>query len=96
MAERVKMTLLTKAVASNLPPLYSQENESNPIAQARFYSVVSNWEWFATEFDGVDLFFGLVKGFETELGYFSLSEMKDSGLVVADPEFAPKPLSELR
>ena len=90
------MTLLTKAVESTLPPLYSQENESNPIARARFYSVVSDWEWFATEFDGEDLFFGLVKGFETELGYFSLSEMKNSGLVVSDPEFTSKPLSELR
>jgi hypothetical protein len=31
----------------------------------------SSWTWYSTEFDGEDLFFGLVVGFETELGYFN-------------------------
>ena len=32
--------------------------------------------WYASEFDGEDIFFGLVIGLEIELGYFSLSELK--------------------
>ncbi|MCJ7688053.1 MAG: DUF2958 domain-containing protein, partial [Clostridiaceae bacterium] len=36
----------------------------------------SNWTWYATKFDDVDTFFGLVDGFEKELGYFSLSELE--------------------
>jgi hypothetical protein len=32
--------------------------------------------WYATEFDGEDLFFGLVDGLEKEFGYFSLSELE--------------------
>jgi hypothetical protein len=52
-----------------------------------------------TEFDGEDLFFGLVQGLEEELGYFSLSELESVrvlGLPVErDLYFTPKPLSEL-
>ena len=33
-------------------------------------------EFFATEYDGEDTFFGLVDGHERELGYFSLAELK--------------------
>ena len=36
----------------------------------------ANWIWYATEFDGMDTFFGLVHGLEKELGYFSLSDLK--------------------
>lgn len=96
LVEREKMKLLTKEIAEKLPDLYSQENESDPIAQVRFFSIANNWEWFGTEFDGADLFFGLVKGFETELGYFSLSELESVGVVERDADFTPKRLSEIR
>jgi hypothetical protein len=33
--------------------------------------------WYATEFDGDDIFFGLVVGLEIELGYFSLKELEE-------------------
>ena len=36
----------------------------------------SDWTWYATEYDGEDLFFGLVSGFEVELGYFSRTELE--------------------
>jgi hypothetical protein len=69
--------LLTKEIREELPKLYSQE-EKGVEAQAvvKFFTPDSNWTWYATEFDGEDLFFGLVVGFETELGYFSLSELE--------------------
>jgi Protein of unknown function (DUF2958) len=102
-AERDKMKLLTKALADKLPAIYSQENNSDPVAQVRFFSIASQWEWFAVEFDGTDLFYGLVKGFETELGYFSLSELESvtamNGmlpLIERDTSFKPTPLSQLR
>lgn len=43
---------------------------------AKYFTPDSNWTWWAYEFDGEDLFFGLVQGFEIEFGYFSLSELK--------------------
>jgi len=70
------MELLTKEIRSRLPPLYSTEAESDPLIVVKFFTPDSNWTWYATEFDGDDLFFGLVIGFETELGYFRLSELQ--------------------
>jgi len=69
--------LLTKALAAKLPPLGSTDGKGDAaVAQVKFFSPYSGWYWYATEFDGEDTFFGLVKGFETELGYFSLSELE--------------------
>ena len=79
----------------------------------------SQWTWYATEGSPVDedgyydtdkekvdyLFFGYVVGFEPELGYFSLNDLKTAkeGLrdfralpIERDVWFTPKPLSEIR
>ncbi|YAF99184.1 MAG: DUF2958 domain-containing protein (plasmid) [Nodularia sp. CChRGM 3473] len=64
------MNLLPTEIRSQLPDLYSQENIPDPIAYVKFFNPVSNWIWYVTEFDGEDTFFGLVQGFEEELGYF--------------------------
>ena len=54
----------------------------------------------ASEFDGDDIFFGLVVGFEIELGYFSLKELQEvrgpMGLPIErDLYYEPKSLREL-
>ena len=36
----------------------------------------SGWYWFATELNNAGYHFGLVQGFEEELGYFSEDELK--------------------
>ena len=66
----------------------------------KFFTPWANWTWYATEFDGKDLFFGLVDGFEKELGYFSLSELESLtgpfGLKVErDLHFGNKKIAEL-
>jgi hypothetical protein len=53
------------------------------------------------DFDGDDILFGLVIGFEIELGYFSLSELQAVrghwGLPIErDLYFEPKTLRELK
>ena len=93
------MKLLTKELLKKLPPLYSTEKVADPTAIVKFFTPDSNWTWFATEFDGEDTFFGRVDGFESELGYFSLSELESVrgmlGLPIErDRWFSPKPLSE--
>ena len=45
-------------------------------AKVKFFTPDSNWTWYATDFDGEDIFFGLVIGLEIELGYFSLAELE--------------------
>lgn len=57
--------------------------------------------WYALEFDEVDTFFGLIIGFEAELGYFSLSELQAArgplGLPIErDVHFQPTRLSVVR
>jgi len=94
------MKLLTEEIRKKIPPLYSQENVKDPIVHVKFFTPWTNWTWYATEFDGKDLFFGYVVGLEKELGYFSLSEMESIrgpvGLgIERDMHFVPKPLSEV-
>jgi hypothetical protein len=97
-----KHKLMPDDLKSKIPKLYSQENEKDPIVYAKYFTPRSNWTWYATEFDGEDRFFGLVIGFEPELGYFSLDEMANvvgaDGMpeVERDMYFSPKKLSEVK
>ena len=71
------MQLLTKAIRRKLPPLGATEAQGmDAVVQVKFFTPDAGWTWYATEFDGEDTFFGLVIGHETELGYFSLSELE--------------------
>jgi DUF2958 family protein len=95
-----KNKLLPKKVRKLLPPLGSTEGQRDPKAVVKFFTPDSAWTWFATEYDGADQFFGLVDGFERELGYFSLKELlRVRGHlnlpVERDLYFEPTPLSEL-
>ena len=94
------MKLLTKEILEKIPKLYSQEKEKDPMVYAKFFNPSGSWTWYATEFDGIDTFFGLVVGFEKELGYFSLKELENVkgqfGLgIERDIYFKPTRLSEI-
>jgi hypothetical protein len=94
--------LLDDENRARLPELYSGEEQGmDALAQVKFFTPDSNWTWYATEFDGEDVFFGLVAGHEIELGYFSLSELERTtgpmGLPIErDLYFEPKSLKELK
>ena len=96
------MKLLTEEIKKLLPQIGSQANAEDPIVQVKFFCPWNSlWVWYGYEFDGEDLFFGLVNGFESELGYFSLSELENItgplGLgIERDINFTPKPLSECK
>ena len=72
------MELLTKELRKKFPKLGDTGNKKPEDIKvvAKFFWPWSNWAWYATEFDNKDTFFGYVKGFEDELGYFSLSELQ--------------------
>jgi len=94
-------THYSKKPSNRLPPLYSTKDQSDPLIQLKFFTPDSNWSWYAIEFDGDDLFFVLVIGFEAELGYFRLSELQNVrgplGLPIErDLLFSPIPLSYIR
>ena len=95
------MKLLTKELLASLPTIGSTEAQGfDALARVKFFTPDGQWTWYASEFDGTDLFFGLAVGFEPELGYFSLGELKRArgrlGLPVErDRHFDPTPLREL-
>ena len=89
------MKLLTEELRKQLPPLYSQENENDPMVICKFFHPLSHWTWYAYEGSPVDedgyydtdkekvdfIFFGWVYGDFPELGYFSLSELESVNVV---------------
>lgn len=94
------MRLLTKEVLKRLPKIRETDEETDPILQVKFFYPDFGWTWYGIEFDGEDLFFGYVVGFERELGYFRLSELLDNrgklGMAIErDLYFKPCRLSEL-
>jgi hypothetical protein len=94
--------LLDAQSRERLPKLYTGEHLGlQALAQVKFFTPDASWTWYASEFDGGDIFFGLVVGFEIELGYFSLSELLEVrgqlGLPVErDRFFKPTTLAELK
>ena len=84
------MKLLTEELKKQLPPLYSQQNEKDPLVVCKFFHPLSPMTWYAIEGSPVDedgyydtdkekvdfLFFGWVYSDFSELGYFSLNEME--------------------
>jgi len=92
------MNLLTDDIRRRLPPLFATQDDPDPIIQVKFFTPWTNWTWYVTEFDGEDLLFGIVEGFETEWGYSSLTELEairgPGGLCIErELYFAPTPLS---
>ena len=73
------MKLLTKEIRAKLPELYSTDDNAEAKCIVKFFDAMGSWAWYGFEFDGTDLFFGLVDGFEKEWGYFSLSEIESVG-----------------
>jgi len=72
------MELLTKEIREGFTKIGSQDGKEpdEHICVVKFFDPTGSWTWYATEFDGEDMFFGLVDGFELEWGSFSLSELK--------------------
>ena len=98
----LRMELLPDTIRARLPELYSNEELGlNALAQVKFFTPDSNYTWYASEYDGDDVVFGLVIGHEIELGYFLLSELEQArgpwGLPIErDKFFEAKTLRELR
>lgn len=94
------MKLLTQEIRRQLPPLYSGEKNKDPVVQVKYFTPWTNWTWYATEYDGNDIFFGVVDGLFVEWGYFSLNELEGirgpCGLrIERDLYFKPRPVSQI-
>ena len=67
--------LMTKEIGDTIPALYTNEqveDYDSVLAHAKLFSPYNGWRWYITEWQAeTGLCFGLVEGYETELGYFS-------------------------
>ena len=98
------MSLISNDLINKLkiPKLYETENLSNPLCKIKVFTPDSIWEWYIIEISiDLDTCYGYTKGFEGELGYFSLNELSEIrtnlGLgVERDLEFKPTRLSIIK
>ncbi len=85
-----------------IPKLYATEETKDPLCQIKLFTPDSNWTWYIIEIDEAnELCFGYVVGFEQELGYFTVSELKKirGALhlpIERDLGFTPTLLSEVK
>ena len=95
--------LIPHTLLEEIPNLYETEDVKDPICHIKLFTPDSNWTWYITEFskEDNDTCFGYVVGLESELGYFSLSEIESVrgslGLPVErDLHFTPTLLSVVK
>lgn len=96
--------LMNAEIAAKLPALRANEAQGlEAIAPVKYFHPLTGWRWYASEYDPKEkLFFGLVSGYEVELGYFSLEELEEIGKdgrsipVERDLHYEPKTLREIQ
>ena len=94
--------LMPDSLARTIPPLYATENDPDPVARVKWFTPDSSWNWYVVEYDPQEkICYGLVEGFEEELGYFSLTEIEQARgpwnlQVERDLYWHPTALSELQ
>ena len=98
--------LMTKKLADTIPAIYANEYVADydaVLAHVKLFSPYSRWTWYVTEWNAkTGECFGLVEGFETELGYFDLTELAESTVqggvpaVERDLYWKPRTLGEIK
>ena len=98
--------LMTKEIGEKIPAVGANEDVEDydsVLAPAKLFSPYNGWRWYITEWDAeTGTCFGLVEGFETELGYFDLTELAEATLfgsvpaVERDLYWKPTSLGEIK
>ena len=96
------MKLMTKEIEKKAQKQFPKGSDMNQMVVAKFFDPCGGWTWYLMNQDPDDLnyLWGIVKGFEIEVGSFSLSELSDYrgrfGLgIERDLYFTPKPAKEI-
>ena len=98
--------LMTRELGEKIPALGANEDVEDydsVLAPIKLFSPYNGWRWYVTEWEAeTGLCFGLVEGFETELGYFSLDELAEATVfggvpaIERDLHWKPTTLGEIR
>lgn len=96
------MLLMTKEITEKAQKQFPKGSDMNQLVVAKFFDPTGSWTWYLMNQDPADLdyLWGIVKGFEIELGSFSLSELSSVkgalGLgIERDKYFTPVPAKEI-
>ena len=98
--------LMTEKLAETIPALGANEKARDydqVLAPAKLFSPYNGWTWYITELDpATGQCFGLVEGFEKEIGYFDLTELAETTVfggvpaVERDLYWEPQTLGEIK
>ena len=96
------MKLLTKEITKKAQKQYDRGSDiNNQMVVAKFFDPMGSWKWYLMNLaeDG-DYAWGIVKGFEVEMGSFSMNELQNVKLpfglgIERDMYFEPIKASEL-
>lgn len=96
------MKLMTKAIEKTAQAQYPRGSDLDQLIVAKFFDPTGSWSWYLMNQDpeDPDYLWGIVKGFEVEMGSFSLSELSTFkgrfGLgIERDLHFRPMPAREV-
>lgn len=94
------MELLPAELREKLTAIGASDMSDDSVAWVKFFTPDGGWTWYAAEFDGDDIFYGVVDGHEVEYGSFSLRELESyrsryGNRIERDLYFTPIPLHEL-
>lgn len=96
------MLLITKAIAKKAQAQFSKGSDMGQLVVAKFFDPCGSWTWYLMNQDPDDpnYLWGIVKGFELEMGSFSLAELSNVkgklGIgIERDLWFTPKPAKEI-
>lgn len=88
---------LEKFIPDEMPKLYRQDGKGDNAIVYLKLEAVNGWEWYLTEFDGDETFFGFVHGWANEWGYVSFAELNEiygKGLLWVCEDFKPVTLKD--
>jgi hypothetical protein len=73
------MKLMTKEISEQAQQQYHFGSGMEQMIVAKFFDPTGSWSWFLMNQDPSDpnYLWGIVKGFEIEMGSFSLQELQD-------------------
>lgn len=77
-----KLALMQKACNLMLVPLSDENLDPEGAAisnllRVKLFDPCGSWTWYIQDWDGLDICFGWVEGFEKEWGSFSLQELSE-------------------
>lgn len=94
------MNLVEKLM--NIPDIKETDGVKNPTVHLKFENILGRGTWYVTEMGAIDddvLLFGYVLSplgkDEDEWGYFTLSQLLETGVIFLEKSFTPQPIGML-